>query len=70
MEVIDDPTFSAGQQHVLFSDVDFLRGEGHPMYDVTADDRRFVMLRASSVETSRLILVENFFEELKAKVGN
>ena len=42
-------------------------------YDVTADDQRFVMIHELGLvvnEGDALILVENFFEELKAKVGN
>ena len=40
-------------------------------YDVTPDDQHFVMIRVRGVAGSeQLIMVENFFEELKAKVGN
>ncbi len=40
-------------------------------YDVTPDDQRFVMIRnRGAEEENELIVVENFFEELKAKVGN
>ncbi len=43
----------------------------HQQYDVTPDDQRFVMIRdLGGQEASELIVVENFFEELKAKVGN
>ncbi len=43
----------------------------HQQYDVTPDGQRFVMIRNVGVEErSELIVVENFFEELKAKVGN
>ena len=44
----------------------------HPRYDVSRDDQRFIMLRAvgQGAGPSQLIVVENFFEELKAKVGN
>ncbi len=38
------------------------------MYDLEPGDRRFVMHRARSA--GEVIVVENFFEELKAKVGN
>ena len=54
----------------------FSRREGrsdvfHRKYDVTPDDQRFVMLRSlGGVKVGELIVVENFFEELKAKVGN
>ena len=71
VEVVDDPTFSAGRQDVLFSANDFtfpIRG-----YDVTVDDQRFVMLRAvpeSAPKNDRFILVQNFFEELKRLAPN
>ncbi len=41
-------------------------------YDTTEDDRGFVMIRDRSEYQGRgnLVVVENFFEELKAKVGN
>ncbi len=43
----------------------------HQFYDVTPDDQRFVMIRnRGAEEAGELIIVENFFEELKAKVGN
>ena len=41
----------------------------HRTYDVTADDQRFVMIRFRE-ELSELIVVENFFEELKRLVPN
>jgi hypothetical protein len=41
----------------------------HRQYDVTPDDQRFVMLRMENEMRDELILVKNFFEELKAKVG-
>ena len=43
------------------------------MYDVTPNDQRFVMTRLQAGggrDDTQLIVVENFFEELKAKVGN
>ena len=37
----------------------------------TPDDQRFVMIRNIGEQNAgELIVVENFFEELKAKVGN
>ena len=43
----------------------------HREYDVTLDDERFIMLRqAGDVDASKVILVQNFFEELKARVPN
>ena len=50
----------------------FRQNEQYALYDVAPDDQRFVMLRAVGFQEAgpELILVENFFEELKAKVGN
>jgi hypothetical protein len=53
---------------VLFSTDSYLRDPFHRSYDVTLDRQRFVMLRRPSgqgVEDIRLIVVENFLEELK-----
>ena len=50
-----------------------LNEAGTGAYDVTLDDERFLMARvAGSVEASagKLILVQNFFEELKRLVPN
>ena len=42
----------------------------HRAYDVMADDQRFLMIRlGGSGYVGDLIMVQNFFEELKAKVG-
>ena len=42
------------------------------MYDVSLNDQRFVMLRVgeSGATDSELILVENWFEELRQRMGN
>jgi hypothetical protein len=45
---------------------------GQDLYDVAPDDRRFLTIEAagsSAAGAGELILVQHFFEELKAKVG-
>ena len=61
-----------GQQDPLFSMASYLTGFAHPQYDVSPDDQRFVMLRPGEEgdSDSELILVENWAEELKERVGN
>ncbi len=60
-----------GERRVLFSTQGFRSSSVHQQYDVTPDDQRFVMIRnIGGQEASELIVVENLFEELKAKVGN
>jgi Tol biopolymer transport system component len=68
-------TFMVGDRTVLFTirpEVLFRQNEQYALYDITPDDQRFIMLRAVNVQENKpeLILVENFIEELKAKVGN
>ncbi len=73
VQVSTDPAFALGQQEVLFSVAAYMRNLAYTLYDVTPDDQRFVMLRIGDREnavTSELILVENWFEELRQRMGN
>jgi serine/threonine-protein kinase len=72
VDVQTDPTFTHGDQEVLFSTSQFVFAEIHPQYDVDSDDQRFVMLRLEGGEAGdgEIFLVQNFFEELKEWVGN
>ncbi|MDP2956161.1 MAG: protein kinase [Longimicrobiales bacterium] len=66
-----EPTFSAGPTSVLFSATEYLTSLNHRAYDVTPDDERFIMLRpVGGGGEGELILVLNFFEELRARVGS
>jgi serine/threonine-protein kinase len=70
-QVIADSSFVSERLEELFPLGNYLRGNGHPMYDVSPDDQRFVMLRIQAEgEGVELILVQNFFEELKERVPN
>ena len=76
-EIQTGPPFSVGQRLVLFR-VD----QEYPMtvvvgsFDISADDQRFLMRRrvaeteTETGETTHLILVQNWFEELREKLGN
>jgi Tol biopolymer transport system component len=67
-ELKTKPTFSVVRTTALFPAGEFGANRYHPQYAVASDDRRFLMIRA--VETStpdKLIVVENWFEELKSK---
>ncbi len=68
VEVTTEPTFGVGQQRVLFSAAEYLSDFNHVLYDLTPDDRRFVMLRGIEADAGELIWVQNWFEELKATV--
>ena len=73
--VTTDPVFATLDRRPLFT---LPRGASYSyqraQYDVAADDQRFLMFQAIDAAGEGglgfLIVVENFFEELKAKVGN
>ncbi len=69
VQFTEDPRFTPGRQDILFSMDRYQVADGSPLYDVSADDRRFVMLRIEDSDTD-LILVRNFFEELRERAGN
>jgi len=63
------PTFSVGPSTVLFQAKGFFSSETlvAPQYAVAPDDRRFLMLRKAGASTpDKVIVVDNWFEELKA----
>ncbi len=68
-------TFRADTPRPLFADpyVRDLTVVGAPNYDIMPDGQRFVMVSANAQGTdegSAVILVTNFFEELRERVGN
>ena len=68
VEVNTSPTFSLGRATVLFPAARFTSLRFNPQYAVAPDDRRFLMIRPLETGTSdKLIVVENWFEELNAK---
>ncbi len=71
VQFTEAPTFATVREDVLFSMDDYLTSNGSPMYDVSPDDQRFVMLRTDAeFGYTELILVENWFEELRQRMGN
>jgi Tol biopolymer transport system component len=66
VEVNTSPTFSLGRATVLFPAARFSSVRFNTQYAVAPDDRRFLMIRPLETSTpDKLIVVENWFEELK-----
>ncbi len=62
------PTFSAGATTPLFSSRVYIGNPNRRQYDVASGDNRFIFIRAVGVEAANdLVLVDNWFEELKRK---
>jgi DNA-binding SARP family transcriptional activator len=67
VEVNTSPTFSLGRTTLLFPAARFTSLRFNPQYAVSPDDRRFLMVRPLETATpDKVIVVENWFEELKA----
>jgi serine/threonine-protein kinase len=68
VEVNPAPTFSPGLSTTLFPIGGFRSRTLYPEYAVSPDDRRFLMIRRFLPNApDKLIVVENWFEELKAR---
>jgi serine/threonine-protein kinase len=68
VEINTSPTFSLVRTTVLFPAAGFTSLRFTPQYAVAPDDRRFLFVRPLETSTpDKLIVVENWFEELKEK---
>ena len=65
VEIHTQPRFSLGRSVALFPAAGFTSSRFGPQYAVAPNDRRFLMIRAGTPD--KLIIVENWFEELRAK---
>ena len=69
VSVLEGATFLYEVPRSLFSFTGFRNNRTHHFYDVSGDDNRFVMMRGAE-DTGQVIVVDNFFEELKRLVPN
>jgi serine/threonine-protein kinase len=62
-EIRPGPTFSVGEQQVLFSTAPYLAVTGIHAYSLSPDDRRFLMLQeGESIQQSELVLAEHWMQ--------
>jgi len=64
-----NPTFALLGTQTLFDASQYRNESNHRAYDVSADGQRFLMIREAA-QVGDLVWVQNFFEELKARVPN
>jgi hypothetical protein len=65
------PSFSVGEQKALFGLGPFTFGGPVPLYAISPDDKRFLMLRETTAGLSGMLVVsQNWFEELKGRGKN
>jgi Tol biopolymer transport system component len=67
--VSTNPTFSLGATKILFRASPYIASPGaHHQYDISHDDQRFLMIRpVGSSVPDKLVVVDNWFDELKQK---
>jgi eukaryotic-like serine/threonine-protein kinase len=69
VEVVPGATFAWGEPETLFSLAGYRLPTNGRSYDIAPGDQRFLLLRLIENTTrNEVIVVENFFEELKRKV--
>jgi Tol biopolymer transport system component len=68
-EIKTTPTFQVGAQKVMFSLLPFAPPGAVTTFEVTADDSKFLFMRqATNAQANEMIVTENWFPELTAKV--
>jgi eukaryotic-like serine/threonine-protein kinase len=72
VDIHTSPTFVPGTPHLLFAHADkYFSSAPTRGWDLSADGRRFLMVRLEDVKpqpVTELVLIQNWFEELKAQV--
>ena len=68
-EVGSGPSFRVASERVLFAAGGYIQDTRNRNYAVSPDDRSFLFVRPQIGASSHQVLVLNWFEELKAKVG-
>ena len=70
VDVAPGSAFTPGTPHALFPLSGYRSARNRPQYDVSPDDRRFLMIREFNDDSGEeLVYVENWFSELRSKVG-
>ena len=62
-----EPRFQAGIPQLLFEDTGFLQEFGRT-YDISPDGQRFLIVKQDESALSELVIVENWFEEIRRLV--
>jgi len=63
------PSFEVRDRKALFSSADYDNDLEHPRFNLSPDDQRLLTSRKATSTLVDLVLVLNWFEELKRRVG-
>jgi dipeptidyl aminopeptidase/acylaminoacyl peptidase len=67
-DVTPGDAFSARPPRLLFTSINTVQDVNHHGYDVAADDQRFAMIVNTLNDVGELVLVLNWFDELRARM--
>ncbi len=71
VDIIPGPTFNAGVQSPLFGTQGYAFEAFAREYDIAPDGQRFLMNRFRAASTgNRVVVVDNWFTELRERIGN
>jgi eukaryotic-like serine/threonine-protein kinase len=68
VDVTTLPSFSVGRPRMLFQGPYLPTAVTFPYFDVSADGQRFLMIKPSEQKPTQIVVVQNWFEELKRRV--
>ena len=72
VDITTQPSFSGDKPKMLFEGPYVRTAATFPYYDVSPDGQRFLMLKpseqTSSLSLNQIVVVQNWFEELKRRV--
>ena len=66
--VLEGASFVYGQPQDLFSVSGLRINNAHPFFDISPDDQSFISFQGAG-GTGRIVVVENWLEELRARLA-
>ncbi len=67
--ISENPSFRVVSEQVLFSTIGYVADTRHRLYALSPDGQSFIFIRQNATETPGAVIVLNWFEELRARVG-
>ena len=67
--ISENPSFRVVSEQVLFSTIGYEADTRHRLYALSPDGQSFIFIRQNATETLGAVIVLNWFEELRARVG-
>ena len=63
-----EPTFASGTPEFLLDTGGYTNRRSPRFYDVSPDGQRFLLIRGDTSTPAQIVVIQDWFEELKARV--